>query len=108
MGTGKYSPTTPHCNKGFEFFKFNCYGETPIPFEDDNTDNRILSFAGYDNEGFDSYGYSAFNIDGDFVGHGMGIDRHGHTEDDYLLDSINGGDLYNDPESIKNSFVRKK
>ena len=35
-------------------------------------------------QGFDSYGYSAFNEVGEFVGHGAGVDRLGYTENDYL------------------------
>ena len=40
---------------------------------------------GYDEEGFDSYGYSDFLADGTYVGYGQGIDRNGITEDEYLV-----------------------
>ena len=51
-------------------------------------------YGNYDPEGFDMYGYSAFDEDGNYVGSGSGVDRAGYTEDDYLMDSINGGDLW--------------
>lgn len=41
-------------------------------------------FPHYDHEGFDSYGYSAFNSEGKYVGIGQGIDRNGFSENDYL------------------------
>ena len=81
MGIGKYSPLCP--NKPTEF---NLYGE--VPKEND--------FANFDDEGFDSYGYSSFNKKGKFVGYGDGIDRYGFSEDDYLTDYISGGNIYDD------------
>jgi hypothetical protein len=66
----------------------------------------------YDNEGFDSYGYSAFDVDGNFVGHGKGIDRYGYTELDYLTDSTDGGNLYYDIQNygadVLTNFVRNR
>jgi hypothetical protein len=41
-------------------------------------------FGGFDGEGYDSYGYSSFDSDGNYVGIGNGIDRAGCDEDDYL------------------------
>lgn len=99
MSTGKYSPICPNTDKNWEFFKFNCYGEVPVPWNEEiyksgvEYDSKNM-FDNYDDEGFDSYGYSAFDIDGNYVGHGQGIDRYGYTEMDYLTDSINDGDLY--------------
>jgi len=40
--------------------------------------------ADYDSEGYDSYGYSGVDQDGNYVGCGNGIDRLGYTEMDYL------------------------
>jgi hypothetical protein len=101
MSTGKYSPLRPNTHKGYEFFKFNCYGEVPEPWNQEVHDsgveyNSVTMFDDYDDEGFDSYGYSAFDEDGNFVGHGSGIDRYGYTEMDYLTDSASGGNLYYD------------
>lgn len=102
MSTGKYSPLCPHSSEpGWDMFRFNCYGEVPEEwsqevYEDGIEYNEKTMFGGYDSEGFDSYGYSAFDADGEYVGIGNGIDRYGYTEDDYLMDSINGGNLYYD------------
>jgi hypothetical protein len=102
MSTGKYSPLCPHANEpGWDMFKFNCYGETPAAWTlemhnagADYDDKTMLD--SYDDEGFDGYGYSAFDDNGNFVGHGDGIDRYGYTEMDYLTDSASGGNLYYD------------
>lgn len=92
MGVGKYSPICPNTDK-HGAFGYNCYGETPVEFDWETYDTRTM-FDGYDEEGFDQYGYSAFDINGNYVGDGRGIDRYGYTENDYLQDHINGGDLY--------------
>lgn len=81
MSQGKYSPRCRHielCD-----FKYNCYGKITEPFADGEYDSKV-HFPNYDDEGFDMYGYSAFDGDGNFVGHGEGIDRLGYTERDYL------------------------
>lgn len=100
MGIGKYSPYCPHAKEpGWGAYKFNCYGEVPVEWHNEaaatgvNYDEKTM-FDSYDNEGFDSYGYSAFDIEGNYVGAGNGVDRFGYTEMDYLQDSIDGGDLY--------------
>jgi hypothetical protein len=96
MSTGKYSPLCPHANeKDWRSFVYNCYGETPPAYDHAAGEyNEKLHFDNYDDEGFDSYGYSSFDADGEYVGCGKGIDRYGYTENDYLHDSVNGGDLY--------------
>ena len=100
MSTGKYSPLCPHANEtGWDAYKFNCYGETPVAWNQEVHDSGVeydpkTMFDDYDDEGFDSYGYSCFDIDGDYVGSGNGVDRYGYTEMDYLMDSANGGDLH--------------
>ena len=100
MSTGKYSPLCPHANEtGWDAYKFNCYGETPVEWNQEVHDSGVeydpkTMFDDYDDEGFDSYGYSCFDIDGDYVGSGGGVDRYGYTEMDYLMDSANGGDLH--------------
>lgn len=114
MGIGKYSPLCPYANEsGWDRFKFNCYGEEPAEWNQDIHDSGVeydtkTMFVDYDDEGFDSYGYSAFDIKGNFVGHGRGIDRYGYTEDDYLFDSIDGGDLYDDVSIQLTSFIRNR
>ena len=85
MSRGKYSPNCPYANKGFEFFDRNALGEIPPAYDHVAGEyEERLHFADYDPDGYDSYGYSAFDSDGDFVGMGSGIDRNGYTEMDYL------------------------
>ena len=113
MGTGKYSPLCPHAHEsGWEAYKFNCYGELPAAWSMRSYDEKTM-YDSYDDEGFDSYGYSAFDADGNYVGGGSGIDRYGYTEMDYLTDSANGGNLYYDLQgygggSRMTSFVRNR
>ena len=45
--------------------------------------NEETMFDNYDKQGFDRYGYSAFDNKGTFVGVGNGVDRDGYTEEDY-------------------------
>lgn len=49
------------------------------------TYDQATMFDHYDDEGFDAYGYSAFDATGQFVGCGRGVDRAGMTENDYML-----------------------
>ena len=116
MSTGKYSPLCPHAHEdGYGAYVYNCYGETPVEWNQAVYDagveyNEKTMFDNYDDEGFDSYGYSGFDIDGNYVGNGQGIDRYGYTEDDYLHDSINSGDLHNDVRysTPMSAFVRNR
>jgi hypothetical protein len=86
MSRGKYSPSLPTSNKGYEFFDRNAKGEIPAEYTGDiSTFNEEIHFSNYDPEGFDSYGYSAYDSDGKFVGAGNGVDRLGNTEMDYLI-----------------------
>lgn len=85
MGRGKYSP---HCPKGKEFI-YNCYGKVPAQWSKEIADCGVAydertMFGNYDNEGYDSYGYSAFDTDGNYVGIGNGVDRNGYIEYEYL------------------------
>lgn len=88
MSRGKYSPVRKQWPDGYEY-KYNCYGQEPAQW------NKKMFDAGvpydektmmdcYDEEGYDRYGYSAFDIDGNYIGFGDGIDRDGYTESDYL------------------------
>ena len=85
MSQGKYSPVCPHARDDKYEYKFNCLGQIPPDYDPalDVYDQKV-HFGNYDQEGFDSYGYSAFDADGNYVGIGDGIDRLGYTELDYL------------------------
>lgn len=85
MSQGKYSPRCPHARDDTYEFQFNCHGEIPPPY-DHTVDvfDQQLHFGNYDDEGFDSYGYSAFDAEGAYVGIGDGVDRLGYTEWEYL------------------------
>lgn len=100
MSKGKYSPalTRAHCNRGYDAYCYNADKQIPpewtlemrdagMPFEE------RLYMGHYDDEGYDSYGYSAFDADGNYVGHMNGVDRWGYTEDQYLCMS---DDEFND------------
>lgn len=80
MSQGKYSPNLP---KG-KTYEFNCYGKTPDAWDVVAYDEKTM-FGDYDDEGFDRYGYSAFDVNGHYVGPGNGVDRNGYTEYDYLV-----------------------
>ena len=89
MSRGKYSPNLPNCNGDADTFSFNCYGKPAAPWTMELKEAGVeydvkTMFGDYDNEGFDSYGYSAFNAQGEYVGGGSGVDRNGYTEMDYL------------------------
>lgn len=81
---GKYSPNLPTADKPYEYFDRNAYGHIPPVFNPDKDEwNEALHFVNYDPDGYDWYGYSAFDDDGDY-GEG-GIDRNGVTEEEYML-----------------------
>jgi len=75
--------------EGYEF-RFNCYGDEPVEWTremaaaGDPSYNAKTMFGCFDEEGYDYYGYSCFDENGEFVGNGKGIDRAGYTEDDYM------------------------
>lgn len=87
MSKGKYSPalTREDVDRPYSEYKYNADRQIPPPYdpEKDTYDERT-HFDNYDENGYDSYGYSAFLEDSTFVGLGQGIDRWGYTEDDYL------------------------
>lgn len=86
MARGKYSPTifyTKLYNEATEFV-YNAKGELPVVRGEGDAYDEETMFGNYDREGFDSYGYSAYNEEGEFVGTGNGVDRNGYTEYDYL------------------------
>ena len=86
MAYGKYSPTLPAGHEDFHYI-YNARGQLPPDFVA-GSDEYIeeLHFGNYDSEGFDSYGYSALDEFGNYVGIGNGVDREGMTELEYLLE----------------------
>lgn len=84
MSQGKYSPICPYAEKNYDFC-FDAYGQKPAKYSGDPAtyDERTM-FPNFDDEGFDSYGYSCFDKDGNYLGIGCGVDRLGYTESDYL------------------------
>ena len=90
MSRGKYAPNLP---RGKEFI-YTCFGQPPMAWTKALADigatyNEQTMFDNYDDEGFDSYGYSAFDRMGNYVGIGSGIDRNGYSEYEYLCMSDN-------------------
>lgn len=91
MSKGKYSPTVYHMKQDRTPVEYdrNCYGQIPAEWSKEVADRGVVydektMFANYDSEGYDSYGYSAFDRDGVYAGIGNGVDRRGFTEHDYL------------------------
>ena len=83
MSRGKYSPWCYNNRQKDTEYIYNCYGEVPAIWDKDNYDEKLM-FENYDSEGFDSYGYSAFELDGTYAGIGSGVDRYGYTENQYI------------------------
>lgn len=83
MSRGKYSPWCYGSDQSSIDYAFNCYGEVPVDWNKEDYDEKTM-YDHYDSDGFDSYGYSSFDIDGNYVGVGRGIDRYGYTENEYL------------------------
>ena len=85
MGQGKYSPTIfyRHDLDTVEFV-YNAKGVIPPEYTIGELYDEEIHFGNYDSEGFDSYGYSAYDENGQFVGIGQGVDRNGYTEYEYL------------------------
>ena len=101
MSRGKYSPNLKTWPNGYEY-KFTCYGKECLPWTEEMIESGVpfddmTMFGDYDEEGFDRYGYSAFDREGNFVGHGQGVDRDGYTEMDYLT-------LQDIPEEHRESY----
>ena len=84
MSRGKYSPNLPWGKE----FTYNCYGKVPAEWSMEIAEGVVYDektmFDNYDDEGFDRYGYSAFDSDGNYVGSGSGVDRNGCTEMEYM------------------------
>lgn len=86
MAQGKYSPCLVHGKE----YGFNCYGQEAVTWNKYVADTGVeydekTMSDNYDDEGFDTYGYSCFDLEGNYVGIGQGVDRIGYTEDEYYL-----------------------
>lgn len=81
MSRGKYSPAWVDGKE----YAYNCYGQLPAPYNGncEEWDEKTM-WADYDDEGYDRYGYSAFDADGNFTP-GRGVDRLGYTEFEYMV-----------------------
>jgi hypothetical protein len=84
MSKGKYSPALSRADANRPYTAYCYNADRQIPPTTWVAGNTRIHLANYDENGYDSYGYSAFNADGDYIGIGEGIDRNGYTEMDYL------------------------
>ena len=85
MSQGKYSPRCPHAGDVNYEYIYNSLGDVPHDYDHTKDDfDSKLHFGNYDDEGYDEYGYSAWDGNGDFVGAGNGVDRLGYTEMEYM------------------------
>ena len=96
MSKGKYSPSlsVKDANRPYADYCYNADRRippewTPEMKERGEVYDTRIHFGNYDKDGFDRYGYSAFDADGNYIGIGEGIDRWGYTEMDYLAMSDN-------------------
>ena len=72
----------PSCKHGYDF-KYNCFKQNPAPWNLEVAASGVAydektMFANYDEEGFDNYGYSAFDADGNYD-FGSGVDLVGRS-----------------------------
>jgi hypothetical protein len=86
MSRGKYSPflTRAMINARADSFIYNAHGNVAPDYVVGEIFDEKLHGGHYDKDGYDYYGYSAWNADGEYAGLGNGIDRGGYTESDYL------------------------
>lgn len=95
MSKGKYSPSLTRkmiAEHTDQTFIYNSLGDPDSTFPLGEIYIESLHFDIYDAEGYDRYGYSAWNEDGTFAGHGAGIDRWGYTEMEYM--GMSDNDFY--------------
>ena len=86
MSRGKYSVRAYKAHPSDYSWEFNCFGETPAPWKGGDEYNQMTMADGFDDEGYDSYGYSCFDTSGFYIGDGEGVDRAGWSEQDYLFE----------------------
>jgi hypothetical protein len=106
MSRGKYSPALTREMIANREFGFNCYGETPAEWAGGEAHDTKTMHDCYDSDGFDYYGYSAFDIAGNYITTGEGIDRAGYTEFEYLC--MDDADFEYGCFDHKASFVRSR
>lgn len=82
MAKNKFSPACK--NQPRSAYIYNAFGEVPVFRASGEIFNEKIHYGIYDVDGYDRYGYSAWNKDGTYAGDGRGIDRNGYTEDQYL------------------------
>lgn len=94
MSRGKYSLVWVDKPMGW-----NAKGEVPVLYDRNCTDEEhyVLASDHFDEDGYDRYGYSCYDKNGEFVGDGEGVDRAGWTEMDYLT-------LQDIPEEHRDSY----
>lgn len=95
MSRGKYSPAIPNkaAGRGFPAYCYNADKQIPPETWAEGEYDTRLHMGNYDEDGFDYYGYSAFDDNGEYVGIGEGIDRNGYTEQDYM--DMSDDEFYN-------------
>lgn len=86
MSQGKYSPNLPTAHYPDDMFIYNADKQIPMEWDPKTMGeySERSMFGHYDEDGFDRYGYSAFDSNGTYVGIGRGVDRNGVTEMEYL------------------------
>lgn len=94
MSRGKYS-VLAYVDKGN--YSFTPKGLAPEPIRPGESYDPKRHLGGFDDEGYDMYGYSCYDRQGNWVGDGNGVDRAGWTEMDYLT-------LQDIPEEHRNSY----
>ena len=83
MSQGKYSPALTRQMIENGDYRYNADKQIAPDYKVGDEFCPRLYSGSYDENGFDRYGYSAFDIDGNFVGEGYGVDLWGYTEDEY-------------------------
>ena len=90
MSNGKYSPalTPKDAARHFTDYCYNADRQIPPAWTSEMRErgevyDARVHYGNYDENGYDCYGYSAFDSGGNYIGIGEGIDRWGYTEMDY-------------------------
>lgn len=94
MSRGKYS-VLAYVDKGD--YSYSPKGVKPEAFAGGEEYDPERHQDGFDDEGYDWYGYSCYDREGKWVGEGNGVDRKGWTEMDYLT-------LQDIPEEHRGSY----
>jgi hypothetical protein len=76
----KYSPAWKN---NYQQQQYNCRGQIPVQPSKPELYKAEIHLDCYDEHGFDMYGYSALDREGNYVGDGRGVDRLGYTEQEH-------------------------